>query len=212
MKTTIKARCRSSTIENFENHLLELEKNWKASLPKYSDKELFDIFSEAKEIIPSKILELEQIIEEKEFEISKITKRIKDMRTDDFSKWFGREIVKMEFASKLRKYDQELLKFKKYANLLNPPNQYISNFQEKLDISKGYPIHEVASRSIELRQYGNKYVGICPFHNEKTPSFYLYTESNTYHCFGCGKHGDVINLTMELNGVDFKNAVELLQK
>jgi hypothetical protein len=178
----------------------------------HTDKELLDIFPEIKTIIPAKISELKATIKEEEKGILKKLNQIKELQTDDFSKWFYREIVGMEFMPKLMAYDRELSRFKRYSQILNPSKKYIPNFQEKIETAKNYPIYEIASRYVELRQSGNNYTGLCPFHNEKHASFYIYTESNTYHCFGCQAHGSVINLTMELHGVDFKNAVEILQK
>jgi hypothetical protein len=178
----------------------------------YTDKELLDIFPEIKSIIPVKISELKATIKEEEKEILKKLNQIKELRTDDFSKWFCREIVKMEFMPELMEHDRELSRFKRYSQILNPSKKYIPNFQEKIETAKNYPIYEIASRYVELRQSGKNYTGLCPFHNEKHSSFYIYTESNTYHCFGCQAHGSVINLVMELHGVDFKNAVEILQK
>lgn len=53
---------------------------------------------------------------------------------------------------------------------------------------------------------------ICPFHNEKTESFIWYTDSNTYYCFGCNIHGDIIDFYMKMYKVDFKNAIKELSK
>lgn len=179
----------------------------------HTDKELLNFFPEIKEMLPIKIFDLEQAVKEKEAEISGHLNRIEEMEVDNFSKWFGREVVKMEFMLELLKHDRELFRLKRYARLSNPgASKKISNFQEKLEVARSYPIYEVARQYIELKQTGNNFTGLCPFHNEKTPSFYIYTQQGTYHCFGCQAHGDVINLTMELHGVDFKNAVEILQK
>lgn len=53
--------------------------------------------------------------------------------------------------------------------------------------------------------------GLCPFHQERTPSFYIYTDTNSFHCFGCGKHGQgAIDFVIALDGLDFKDAVRRL--
>lgn len=62
----------------------------------------------------------------------------------------------------------------------------------------------------DLRRAGNSWAALCPFHEEKTPSFHLRPELGLYHCFGCQKGGDVINFYMEVEGLDFKQAVESL--
>lgn len=60
------------------------------------------------------------------------------------------------------------------------------------------------------RQSGNRYVGLCPFHTEKTPSFSVHGGLQIYKCFGCGKSGDVFTFLMELQGLSFIEALKLL--
>ena len=54
--------------------------------------------------------------------------------------------------------------------------------------------------------------GLCPFHNEKTPSFFVFNNTETYHCFGCGAGGDVITFIMNAENLDYPSAVEFLCK
>ena len=54
------------------------------------------------------------------------------------------------------------------------------------------PIADVVSAYVQLRRRGRTSVGLCPFHSEKSPSFTVYEDSNSYYCFGCGAGGDVI--------------------
>ena len=61
-----------------------------------------------------------------------------------------------------------------------------------------------------LRKSGSRYVGLCPFHQEKTPSFGVSPERGTFKCFGCGEEGDAPKLVMRLNGVAFPEAVRLV--
>lgn len=177
----------------------------------YSDQELLEIFPEAKELIYTKIRELEKIIKKKESEISNCLDRIKEMDVDDFSKWFAREIVKMELMPELQKYDKELFHLRRYERILKPNTKRVSNFHEKVEIAKNASIVEVAIRYTDLKPYGNKFTGLCPLHEERRASFVVYPETNSFFCFGCSKGGSVINLIMELHGVDFKDAVLALQ-
>ena len=153
------------------------------TFPWYSDTELASFFPEAKELVSAKIKELKNIIREKESAIFETIKKIEESGSDDFSKWFAREIVKMEIIPELQKYDRELLTLKRYSQIFNPSQskKYIQKFQEKVEIARNYPIYEVASRYMDLKRLGNKYSGLCPIHNEKSASFFIYTESNTYH-------------------------------
>jgi DNA primase len=61
-----------------------------------------------------------------------------------------------------------------------------------------------------LRRFGNRYSGLCPFHNEKTPSFSIYAEHQFYKCFGCDAKGDVFNFVMAIEGLTFWEAIKKL--
>jgi DNA primase len=62
----------------------------------------------------------------------------------------------------------------------------------------------------DLRRVGSRWVGLCPFHEERTPSFSVNAEQGLYHCFGCGEGGDAISFLRETEQLDFSEAVELL--
>ena len=71
-------------------------------------------------------------------------------------------------------------------------------------------IVEVISAHTDLRRQGARWVGLCPFHDERTPSFSVEPQEKLYHCFGCGVGGDVIKFVEEKEGMGFAEAVELL--
>lgn len=71
-------------------------------------------------------------------------------------------------------------------------------------------ISEVISDYIQLRPSGSNYKGLCPFHNEKTPSFHVSTSKQIYKCFGCGEGGDVISFIMKVENLEFMDAVKFL--
>ena len=71
-------------------------------------------------------------------------------------------------------------------------------------------LEEVVSEYVPLKQKGRRFWGCCPFHNEKTPSFAVDTESQLYYCFGCHKGGTVINFVMDLERMEFMDAVRFL--
>ncbi|MGI9623560.1 MAG: DNA primase [Acidimicrobiales bacterium] len=68
----------------------------------------------------------------------------------------------------------------------------------------------VVSEHLQLKRVGRRWVGLCPFHNEKTPSFSVNQQDGFYHCFGCQASGDAITFVRELEGMDFVGAVERL--
>ncbi|TPE58723.1 DNA primase [Sandaracinobacter neustonicus] len=68
----------------------------------------------------------------------------------------------------------------------------------------------VVGRRVKLTRAGREMKGCCPFHNEKSPSFYVNEDKGFYHCFGCGAHGDAIRFVMEQDGLTFMDAVKAL--
>jgi DNA primase len=70
----------------------------------------------------------------------------------------------------------------------------------------------VIARKVKLQRRGREQTGLCPFHNEKSPSFTVSDEKGFFHCFGCGAHGDVIGFVMRSDGLSFPDAVERLAR
>lgn len=85
-------------------------------------------------------------------------------------------------------------------------------FQEFIDdLCRSSDISSIAAEhGVNVKRSGNNYSCCCPFHGEKTPSCYLYTEDNHYHCFGCGAHGSVIKFVMQVENIGFMEAVDIL--
>ena len=71
-------------------------------------------------------------------------------------------------------------------------------------------LSDFIGRKVALVKKGNDFLGLCPFHNEKTPSFSVSDEKGFFHCFGCSTHGDVISFVMQKESIDFKEALKLL--
>ena len=65
-------------------------------------------------------------------------------------------------------------------------------------------------RRVKLVRRGREFAGLCPFHHEKTPSFYVVDDKSFFHCFGCGAHGDVVGFVMRADNLDFIEAIEKL--
>lgn len=80
-----------------------------------------------------------------------------------------------------------------------------------LDLKSRVNIADVVSRVVTLRKAGSSQLkGLCPFHNEKTPSFHVNTDRGRYKCFGCGKSGDVINFVQDTEQLSFTEAIEAI--
>ena len=83
-------------------------------------------------------------------------------------------------------------------------NSPVQKIKERLSIE------EVVSSYIKLEKTGVNLKAKCPFHNEKTPSFFISPDRGTYYCFGCGASGDIFTFVEEFEGLDFKGALKLL--
>jgi DNA primase len=86
------------------------------------------------------------------------------------------------------------------------PPYFLEELRRRLSLANA------VSRRVKLQRRGREFVGLCPFHKEKTPSFSVVEEKGFYHCFGCGAHGDVISFTMQTGGLSFPEAVEALAR
>ena len=69
---------------------------------------------------------------------------------------------------------------------------------------------DLASNYVQLKKTGSNYVGLCPFHNEKTPSFTISESKQLFHCFGCGEGGDAISFIMKIENLSFVEAVKFI--
>ena len=78
------------------------------------------------------------------------------------------------------------------------------------EIRARVPLAGVVGRRVKLTKRGREHSGLCPFHNEKTPSFTVSEDKGFYHCFGCGAHGDALGFVMRMEGLSFPEAVERL--
>lgn len=85
-------------------------------------------------------------------------------------------------------------------------NNQIEEIKNRLDIVN------VVGRYVNLKQTGKNYVGLCPFHNEKTPSFVVSPDIQRYKCFGCLESGDIFNFLQKIENIDFPEALEKLAK
>lgn len=78
------------------------------------------------------------------------------------------------------------------------------------DIRSGNDIVDVVGQYVKLKRSGSSYVGLCPFHNEKTPSFHVNQDGQYFHCFGCGVGGDVIGFMMKYGNYSYPDALKVL--
>jgi DNA primase len=83
------------------------------------------------------------------------------------------------------------------------PDQVIDQVRERADIV------EIVGRHVTLKKSGKGYIGLCPFHTEKTPSFHVDQERQLFYCFGCSEGGDLFGFRMRVEGLDFPEAIRV---
>ena len=84
------------------------------------------------------------------------------------------------------------------------PEEFLQELRDRNDIT------DVVSSYVTLKKAGRLYSGRCPFHNEKTPSFYVYPDTQSFYCFGCGAGGEAITFIKKIENLDYIDAVKLL--
>ncbi|HHX54538.1 MAG TPA: DNA primase [Clostridiales bacterium] len=86
------------------------------------------------------------------------------------------------------------------------PREIIEEIKYRCDIS------DVIGQYVSLKRAGSNLVGLCPFHNERTPSFTVFLSSDSFYCFGCGAGGDVVTFIMKMESLSYIEAIEVLAK
>src|ERR687891_564336 len=87
---------------------------------------------------------------------------------------------------------------------ITTPSGIVAEIKSKL------PVVDVVGETVALKRAGTVHKGLCPFHAEKTPSFVVTPDRETWHCFGCGEGGDVFTFLMRRDGIDFREALTRL--
>ena len=87
---------------------------------------------------------------------------------------------------------------------MSGPETSLDDFKARL------PLAEIVGRYVKLTRRGREHLGLCPFHQEKTPSFNIVEDKGFYHCFGCGAHGTAIDFVMAVEGLSFGDALTRL--
>ena len=87
------------------------------------------------------------------------------------------------------------------------------NFDATTDrVKKATNLVDLVGRSVSLHRRGTNYLGLCPWHEDKKPSFIINPVRQNYSCYVCDLHGDVFDYTMEMEKVDFRGALKILAK
>ncbi len=172
------------------------------------DAEVLDAFPEAKHIIPRKLKEYKQRRAEIVADIKARLKAINEATDDDFSRWFCRKWLMLNEGEELMDTDQHIARLSRQLRLIKGiPSKSVLN-ESLIQAARDVPIEAFVNQP--LRNSGSNLTSLCPFHEERTPSFHIYRRQNRGWCFGCNRGGDAINITMLMHDLGFKEAVLLL--
>ncbi len=204
----------SLMTEDFRDDLLlwreveAMEVAWKKS-NHFFEGELKKVFPEAHSVIIEKIYEWQKEYKMEE-SLIKDKLRIINQKSALENQWFWKAVVKHLDIPRLVEIQNQIKRLKRLDNLYSgasPPNK---NWLSEADIQRAESVPIESVLSIKLKRVGKNLIGSCPLHNEKTPSFTIYLKTNTFHCFGCGRNGNIIILIRLLHSLTFVEAVKYL--
>lgn len=174
----------------------------------YNDRELLDIFPEAREIIPALIKEYKN---QRKYLVRAIIKEHKYIMTssDEMFIYFWTAWLKLTKVHDLLIIDKKMQRLQRFLKPVSNKTKSLDRVSnEDIESAKNVPIESLIDQ--KFRRSGNNLVGLCPFHNENTPSFYIYVNDNRGWCFGCNQGGDAIVIAMRLHDLSFKEAIQYL--
>ncbi len=192
---------------------------YKTLPPVVPELEKISIFEDGlRDSVPVKIEEIlnrmDFLVEKRKTLLEAIKKCKRRGELDEISQYFAVLLMETEyeeyfFAKKWLRYWLEI-----YGciapEFIGIKKEYVDSFKimETFNEAKKHPIEDFYEGN--LRSIGSRLSGRCPFHVEKTPSFMIYADSNTFYCFGCQEGGDVIDFIMKKKNCTFREALELL--
>lgn len=175
---------------------------------KYTNAKLLDIFPEARQIIPALIKEYSQ---QRSVLVRTIAAEHKLIiaNPDENYRYFWTSWLKLTKVQDLWEVDKHIDRLKRFFQpTTDQPLQSGLLSDEQVETARAVPIASLLNQ--EFRRSSGNLMGLCPFHEERTSSFYVYTKENRGWCFGCHKGGDAIDIVMLTQSLDFRGAVQFL--
>ena len=186
----------------------DLEKEWRSGIEKHNTKEFKKIFPEVAEVIRENILiTIEQLDTANHNAYDSYLKSLKNPEIAYLYEVIGEMIF--ENIETLRRRLKRLV----FQHLVLTTRQRESIKYNLDNIREHADLKAIAeSYGLALRRSGKNYSCICPWHEDRNPSLVIFVDNNRFKCFGCERHGNVFNFIMEMEGVDFKTALNYLKK
>jgi len=192
-----------------------IESEWRKSSNRYSGKELLEILPAIKSELPKMLADQQNQYKTLEATVKSKLKAIpKDI--DEIGKWIIKSSLKQGEIAEMNIIDKRIYRLKWLIKLATGKDVSRGNgmSQEDFEYAKSRSILEAIKPFLgKLQKSGtNTYKAICPFHDEKTPSFVIYISTNSFHCFSCKVGGNLIKFIMLFHDCDFIEAVKWLKE
>lgn len=149
-------------------------------------------------------------LDELEPEIVRLNQQIREnlreylKRRNDINAWLEFKYPVDEWEKQLKVVENQVKRFRHYDSILNPSADRITD--DDIERARQYPLENLIDEPLKTAG-GHKKKCCCPFHPEKTPSFMVYTDQNSYHCYSCQRNGTAIDFVMEREGLSFRDTV-----
>jgi hypothetical protein len=197
-------------IDDQFNIFADVEKKWhdkwrRENLPR-NESEWLDVFPETRAIIPEKIKEWHEC-EQATLSALRLKLSQIDRSSSDLNKLISREWLKLNEAADVAAARRHIRRLSFATAPKSNSSRRISNVD--IEAARAAPIQTLLS-NITLKPSGRNLKGLCPLHEERTPSFCLYPDTNSFYCFGCHKGGGPIELAKFLYNYKFPDAVHWL--
>lgn len=205
--------------QSYKDHIKEeleyeyfdhLEKQWCETLTLPTESDLIAENPKLLTVVRSARKELKKAIKAESESIITLLRWIDENSSDDHTTYFCKQYLERIVYPATQAKERRLWQLEQH--LPRRKNAKVDNFPQLLDKARQIPIVDEIEKYLRVTKYGSKYKALCPFHNEKTPSFYIYPDSNSFYCFGCQTGGDIIKFKQLIGGLSFREAVRELAK
>jgi hypothetical protein len=188
-----------------QDALFVLEKKWRESLPRLSDSEWLELFPEARSILPDKIKEWDA---EKKWLVGIAKKALRESMSENALEI--RLAVQVFVMPRINAAEKHIARLQR--QIWHSSSHPVTGRITEADIRRAREVPIASLVSSNLRRSGKTITAKCPLHDDRSPSFVIYPETNSCWCFGCQRGGDSISFTRLLLNLSFIEAVKYLQR
>lgn len=174
-----------------------------------TEAEILQAFPDAASVIETKLIELHEASQSLSDIIQQHTAYLKSLSLDEMSEWVGLRWLDVNAGEDLRHIEKDMRRLRRQLDIATgrplPPG---SITYDMIQQARDFPISDLVDT--QQRRRGKTIACLCPFHEDRNPSFHIYVDQNRGWCFGCNQGGDAISVAMRIHECSFKEAVLML--